>query len=554
METTLTRRTSVPQVGSRFAPPAPGEITSTTSPSSRYLRDTRTGVIASRPAVLRESRDEIRMAWRRSAALALDIIQNSGRLRGACDQVIADTVGAELTLNPHPDPIVMKALGYSEVEVAEFVRLIKQRWKRWAWNPAECDQRGKFTVPQMVDIGLRWFIAFGEVTGTITYMTRAQRRTYGISSGAKVCMVPPSRLVQDTNELENLFQGVRHDANGRPIAYRFAERLDGVDRKRDWPARDRAGRPIVMHLFDPVDATDVRGISVLASAFRKHIQHEMLDDVTLQTAVLQTVFAAVLTSSLPSAEAFEALEQLQEDANGRQIATDLIGLLGAQIDKARDSSISIGSDPVVSHLAPGEDLRLQAAQTPGSQYLPFSKSLSRDMARAIGISYGGLTMDYEGATYSSTRMENSSIWPVVTRRRERIAGPQCQMIYENWLDEEIGEGRIPFRGGYEAFAANRDAISWAQWRGPAKPTADDHKSARAGTERLQNRTSSLDVETAELGHDPEEIREQQYREHLWYVERGMASPYERAPSTSARAPSADDPDEDEKRRSGGDRS
>jgi lambda family phage portal protein len=505
------------------------------APHAAYLRDSRSGIIAARPAPLREHRDDIRMAWRRSAGLALDLMQNSGRLRGAADQVIADTVGAELQINPQPDPAAMARLGYNEAETAEFIRLIKQRWKRWSWNPAECDMRGKLTVPQMVDIGLRWNMAFGEVTGTLTYMTRGQRRAYGIGTGTKVCLVPPSRLVQDTNEMERMFQGVRHDVNGRPIAYRFEEHDGGLKTTRDWPARDARGRPMVIHVYDPVDAGDVRGISVLASAFRKYIQHEMLDDATLQTAVLQTVFAATLTSELPSAEAFEALEELKRTGEGKDLYFDIMGLIGAQLDRARETSVNVSSDPVISHLAPGEDLNLKAAQTPGSEYLPFSKSLSRDAARAIGIAYGAYSMDHESATYSSVRMETSSIWPVVTRRRERIAGAQSQMIYEVWLDEEIGEGRIPFRGGYAAFAANRDEVSWAQWQGPARPTADDHKSARAASERIGNGTSTAEIEAAELGHDYEELRDARLRDHQWHIEHGMVSPYDRQ-SSGARTP------------------
>ena len=515
--------------------------------SAGYLRDTRSGVFMTRPSALRESRDDIRVAWRRSAALALDIIQNSGRLRGAADQVIADTVGSELTLNYQPDPVVMTRLGYSEKERADWIKLVKQRHKRWAWNPRECDLRGKFTVPQMIDIGLRWNMAFGEVSGVITYMTRAKRARLGITTGTKVCLVPPMRLVQDTSSLESLFQGVYHDEDGRPTGYLFEEREAGFVTKRRWPARDARGRPIVMHIFDPVDATDVRGISVMAAAFRKHIQHEMLDDATLQTAILQTLFAATLTSGAPTAEAFEAIEAMREgnSADGKAVAEDFYGLIGAQLEAAREGTVSFSGDPQVSHLAPGEKLEMHGANTPGGQYQPFSNALSRDMARAIGITYGGLTMDHRGSTYSSVRMENSSIWPVVVRRRERIAAPQEQMIFEAWLDEEIGEGRIPFKGGYRAFAANREALYWAQWQGPSKPTADDGKSAKASTERLQNGTSSIEIETGDLGVDPDELFDQRVALHRRYEAEGMQSPY--APRGRAGAGGSDEPDDTDNR-------
>lgn len=299
-----------------------------------------------------------------------------------------------------------------------------------------------------------------------------------------------------------------------------------------------------MHVFDPMDATDVRGISVLASAFRKHIQHEMLDDATLQTAILQTVFAATLTSEKPTMEAFEALEVLKsENVNGASdYANDYVDYLKGSLEAAAEDDIRIGGDPQVSHLAPGEKLDFKSAGTPGNQYLPFSNALSRDTARAIGISYGALTMDHTNATYSSVRMENSSIWPVVIRRRDRCAVPIERALYESWIDEEIGEGRIPFKGGYQAFLSNREAVCQASWQGPPKPTADDLKSAKASSERLGNGTSSIEIEAADLGLDPDDLFEQRRETHERYIEAGMMSPY--APKDPAKAGSAEEPDQD----------
>ncbi len=491
--------------------------------TARYLRDTKSGAIASRVAPLTNSRDDIRRAWSRSAGLAMDLIQNSGRLKGACDQVIADTVGVGLTLNPDPD---LTGLGYSDEEKAEFIRILKRRWKAFWHDKKECDMRGKLSGPQMVDIGLRWDIAFGEVTGVFDFFDDAVRSCYGIATGTKLCLVPPQKLVQDTNSFDGMFQGIRHDGKGRPVSYRFDTSLDGVRAKQDYAAFDADGRSLVMHIFDPMDATDVRGISKLAPAFRKHIQAEMLDDATLQMALLQTIFAITLTSETPSADAYEALEVLKEQGgDGIEYGKEYLGYLSGSLDAAADSRISVGADPQVSHLGPGQKLALETANVPGKDFLPFSNSLARDMARTIGCSYGGLTMDYTDATYASVRMETSSLWPVVARRRERVAAPMCQMAYENWLDEEIGEGRIPFKGGYRAFRANRSRVCLAGWQGPPKPTADDLKSAKASTERLKNGTSSVAIETGDLGVDSDALFEERQREHRRYVEAGMQSPY-----------------------------
>ena len=317
-------------------------------PTARMLRDSKSGVLAAQQVSIVDNREEIRRSWRRAAAYALDLIQNSGKLKGACDQVLVDTVGVELVLQPQPE---LTELGYSPDEVAALVAQIKQEWKRYAWNPRECDMRGKFTLPQLVDIGLRWYMAYGEITGVLDYMPRAKRRKHRITSGLKVCMTPPSKLVQDTNEHENLFQGVYHDEDGRPIGYLFEEKVNGTTRKVRYPAHDADGRPIVLHLFDPTDATDVRGVSVLSPAIRKHAQKEVLDEATLQTAILQTIFAAVLTSDSPSKNAFDALEALEDE----ELRDEFVGFLQAKMDRARENNIGINGTPTVAHLGPGEE-------------------------------------------------------------------------------------------------------------------------------------------------------------------------------------------------------
>ena len=509
-------------------------------PQAAYLRDTQSGVIAARPASLREHRDEVRRVWWRAAGLAMDMLANSGRLKGVADQIIVDTVGVELSLNPQPD---LSRFGYDEKEAAEWIRMVKNRFKVWAWNAAECDFRGKFTIPQQTDIGLRNWLAFGESLGVVSYMPSAMRRRYGIRSGTKFLLVSPQKLVQDTSEVEGLFQGIVHDENGRPTHYRLQQKEAGVTVKRDHAAFDRDGRQLVMHTFDPLSADDVRGITPLAATFRKYLMAENLDDATAQMAFLQTIYAVTLTSDRPSADAFEALEVLKEHGgeNAEAVASDFTNYFKAQLDRAAESELRVGGDPTVSHLAPGEKLSIESSKIPGRDYLPFAGALHRETARALGVTYGGYTMDYTDATYASTMMENSAVWPIAVRRTDRIAAPHVLVPYASWLDEEIGEGRIEFKGGREAYFANRDAILWASCLGPSKPTADDLKRAKASSERIANGTSNLEVECAELGIDPEENFESRQRWHQRHLDAGMPSPFERGlPSDPAGKAETDD--------------
>lgn len=503
-----------------------------TAPRARagYMRDTPSGIIASRPASLREHREEIRRVWTRASALAMDMLQNSGRLRGTADQILADTVGVELQLNPRPD---LSRFGYSAQEAIEWTRLVKSRFKIWAWSPLECDFRAKFTLPQQTDIGLRNWLAFGESVGVVEYLPRAQRLP-GTKTGTKFLLLSPQKMVQETNEAAGLYQGVTHDAFGRPTHYRFEEKRDGIKVKIDYAARDAEGRQLVMHAFDPFSADDVRGLSPLVPTFRKYLMAENTEDAIAQVHFLQTIYAAVLKSGKPSAEAFEALSSVE---GGDEFSAGMMSYYTAKLEKAAESEVRYGEGAGVSHLAPDEDLEFKTISAPGGQSLPFIASLHREQARALGVSYGGYTGDYTQATYASTNMENSALWPISQRRTDRIASPHVLTPYAGWLDEEIAEGRIPFKPGYDVFRENRDAILWALCQGPSKPTADDEKRAKAASERIANGTGTLERECGELGDDPEEVFESRQAWHKRYVDAGMRSPFERGYGSKSSAES-----------------
>lgn len=502
---------------------------------SSYMRDTQSGIMAKRPASLREHRDEVRRIWTRAAGLAMDLLQNSGKLRGAADQIIADTVGVELQLSPKPD---LSKLGYTPEEATAWVRELKAAWKVYSWNPLECDFRAKWTIPQMTDIGVRHWLAFGESVGMCTYMPVSQRLR-GTVMGTKTLLLSPQQLVQDTSDVEGMFQGVIHDAWGRPVAYRFEQKRDGIKQKADYPARDADGRQLVFHTFEPFSSDDVRGISVLVPVFRKWLMGENVDDSTAELAFLQTIYSATLTSDRPAAEAFEAFEAMTSaGADGvDELASDVVDYYKAAFGRAAESEIKLGVGAGISQLAPGEKLDFKNVTTPGPNHKDFIGSINREAARALGITYGGYTLDFTDATYSSTQMENAALWPIARRRTDRIASPHVLVPYASWLDERIETGMTPFKGGVEAYRANREAVLWALCVGPSKPTADDGKKAKAQSERILNGVGTLEQEISEDGGDPEEVFENRLYWHKRYLDAGMRSPFERGlPSDPSNAP------------------
>ena len=137
-------------------------------------------------------------------------------------------------------------------------------------------------------------------------------------------------------------------------------------------------------------------------------------------------------------------------------------------------------------------------------------------------------------------METASVWPIARRRTDRIAAPHVLVPYASWVDERIETGATPFKGGIEAYRANREAVLWALCTGPSKPTADDLKKAKASSERIVNGTGTLEVEIGEDGGDPEEVFESRLFWHKRYIDAGMKSPFERGLPSDAAGASGDD--------------
>lgn len=497
-----------------------------TSPRAKaqYLRDGGSGVLSMRRAVTRDGADEVRQSAERASALAWSFIRNSGWIAGAVDQIITDTIGDELKLSARP---FLSGLGYDEKERRDWISLVESAWHMHVWSQREYSLNGSATLAEHLDGVMRYYLASGEALGIIDFMPARQRRKWSLLSGTKVSLVAPHRLKRETNEMAGLDQGIFLDQETkRPIAYRMLARIDGIETEMDVPA-SAGSLSKVIHVMDRgAEPDSVRGISVLAPILKVAAQYDQLADATLTTALLQTAFAATIKSPEPSEAAFDAIRTLEDD--DPDLASDLMDVWGNRIDALKEKGVSLDEHGRINHLGPGEEFQMHTAATPGSQYLPFSQNLQREMARRLGITFESFAMNHSSANYSSVRMAMSSIWPIVTRRRERIAAPFCQAVYEAWLDEQIGTGRIPFKGGYLAFSMNRHLVCNAEWPGPAQPVADDYKATMAAAKRIELGLSSMEDESALIGRDASATRQKIHAEIIDMTERNIPIPFGRS--------------------------
>ncbi|MBP0440678.1 phage portal protein [Tianweitania sediminis] len=500
-------------------------------PTARYLRQDKQGLLNMRRAITRDAKLDVFEAAERASALALDFIHNSGGLSGAVSQIVCDTIGVELKLNCRAR---LKSFGYTDKQADAWCREVEAAWQQWAWNPKECDLAGEMTIAEMCDAILRSYLAYGEGFGVLDHLTVRRRRQYSVRTGLKVSLVAPHRCPRTTREFEGLEGGIFRNEIRRPVVYRFRIREGGLEIDHDVSARD------VVHVMDRGEHLNAtRGISPMAPILKVAAQYDQLADATLAVALMQQAFAAIIKSPEASNEAFQAIESLDgldvpEGYDAADWATllssvraDLVEVWSQRFDALKNGSVSLTDPARIAHLGPGEDLEMVTASAPQSNYVAFAQNLQREIARCLGVTFESYTGDHSNANYSSVRMAVASIWPVVMRRRQRIVVPFIQTIFENWLEEAIREGRVPFKGGYAAFQRDPEAVFQAEFQGPERPSADPYKDALASKILMELGLASHADEAIARGKNPQELLVQIAREIKMMQAAGIPVPFGR---------------------------
>jgi lambda family phage portal protein len=463
---------------------------------------------------LREAQADIALSWHEAAARSVDGIHNSGFLTKILETETGSVVGTGLRWLSRPDPI---SLNWTPEDASKWARMVEKRFRAWGQNPAECDASGKMTFDKMQQAAFASYKCFGEILA----MQPLIRRPGSLRLG-RVLMLPPTRLSHLSNGT-NIVQGVKVDDWGFPQEYtirKFSALLGWQEQQ--FAANDRDGRPQVLHIFDSALAT-TRGISPMANILKVVRQVDQYADATLTSALIQTIFAAVIKTNITGQGAFDGL-MTKQDGKGTGMF-DLEDFAEAQRQWYDGSSIDLTQHGRIAQLFPNDELTFTEAKQPGQQYDAFMGWLMREVAAGCGVTYESATGDYRGATYSSIRMAGAEAWLTVLRRRANLIIPFCEAVKSTWLDEEIQTGRIPFPGGYFAYIANRDAANMGSWSGPSQPQADDFKAARSHEVLHKIQGTTLSEISAAYGRDWDEDMRQRAEENRLADELEMPRPW-----------------------------
>ncbi|GIX11591.1 phage portal protein [Elioraea sp.] len=322
------------------------------------------------------------------------------------------------------------------------------------------------------------------IAGEVFLRFRPRRPEDGFVVPLQLQMLPAEMLPLHRNErVANgavIRQGIEFDRIGRRVAYHFLRRHPG-----DVTDPGLAGETVrvpaaeVIHVIDPVDAGQLRGISRFAPGIVKLFLLDQYDDAELDRKKVAAMHALFITTPAP-AEPFDLAEG--DGASGER-------------------TMDLQPSQVVM-LEPGEEIQTSAPADVGQTYEPFQYRTLLQVSAALGIPYAYLSNDMLKANYSNSRL-------ALLEFRRRIEAYQhavmvwqiCRRVWARWMDLAVLSGALAIPD-YER--RRRDTIACA-WLPPRWDWVDPLKDARAEIEQIEAGLKSRTQALAERGYDAEQV-------------------------------------------------
>lgn len=289
-------------------------------------------------------------------------------------------------------------------------------------------------------------------------------------------MVPLDRFSDTGNRVR---AGIEFDGAGRRVAFHVlpvrpgdpfapigATPLDTV----------RVSASEMLHLFAPLEAGQIRGITWLAPILLRLHELDQFEDAALVKAKVGALFAGFIT-----------------DPSGDNAGAGPAGSDGA-------AALSLEPGTLVP-LPPGADIRFSQPQT-DTAYSDFVRSCLRAIAAGLGCTYEQLTGDYSATNYSSARAALVEHRRRIEQLQHGVIVPQlCRPVWERFVRVAVLSGALPAPD----FAADPEAYFAVEWLPPAFEWVDPQKDVRAEIEAVNAGFKSRSQVLAERGYDAERV-------------------------------------------------
>ena len=414
----------------------------------------------------------IQAAGQDMTARARYLIRNNGYATNAVESFASNAVGTGIKPS-------------SNIQAAELKDKIQHLWATWT-DEADSEWLTDFYGLQR-RAAREIFIA-----GEVFFRFRPRRLDDGLLVPLQLQMLSSEMLPMLNGLAENgnvIRQGIEFDRIGRRAAYHFLRRHPG-----DVTETGLAGETVrvpassVLHVVDPVDAGQLRGVSKFAPAVVKLFLLDQYDDAELDRKKVAAMFAGFVRR--PEREFDNSGEM---DAQGEP----LLPLEPGQLQFLDD----------------GEDITFSQPSDVGGNYEAFQYRTLLQVAAALGLPYANLTADMLKANYSNTRAALLEFRRRVEAFQHSVLVYQlCRPVWAKWVDVAVLSGALDI----PSYAQNRREYLGTDWLPPRWDWVDPLKDIKAEIMAIEAKLKSRTQAVAERGYDAaqvdQEIAEDQERE------------------------------------------
>ena len=321
------------------------------------------------------------------------------------------------------------------------------------------------------------------IAGEVFLRFRPRRPEDGLTVPLQLQMIPAEMLPLTRTEQvpggNTIRQGIEFDRIGRRVAYHFLKRHPG-----DLTDPGFAGETVrvpaseVIHVIDPVDAGQLRGISRFAPGIVKLFLLDQYDDAELDRKKVAAMHALFITTPAP-AEPFDVAESDQ--------------------DGERTMDLQPGQ---IVMLEPGEEVQTSAPADVGQTYEPFQYRTLLQVSAALGVPYAYLSNDMLKANYSNSRLALLEFRRRVEAYQHAVMVWQlCRRVWTRWIDTAAVSGALDLPD-YENRRREHVACAWLP---PKWDWVDPLKDARAEIEQIEAGLKSRTQALAERGYDADQV-------------------------------------------------
>ena len=296
--------------------------------------------------------------------------------------------------------------------------------------------------------------------------------------------------------------GIDVNKLGAPIAYHFSKpdmntSLDfGMLSYNKWeriPRFNSRGLQQVLHLFTKFRPGQRRGVPLLAPVIEDIKQKTRYKGSALDAAILNSMFTVFIKS--------------MNNIAGNQLTQGYIppsldvpiGSPGASVKKesnpADEKIYEIGQANILE-LDENQDISLADPKHPVLGYDKFADSLAKEIGAALGLPYEVLMLQFN-SSFSASKAALQEAWKMFLKYRVYMIDHYYNPIYETFMWEAIGLGRIDAPGFYDD-PIIRKAWLRTDWIGAGQGMIDPMKETTAAEKRIKNRITTREREYQQL--------------------------------------------------------